>query len=154
MRGYLQTDYRFPREFNLSGCNVRSLMAAAEDHTGKQLTVEQILEILRTVITNDWVRPTMFVLLPGKVVEETARVLGKNISCWDIGSVTAGTPHYWGGYDHDTKVSFFIRKGLTKKGNTHFRYARSLSEITFDPYPVETVVEEITAYMFTIKDLA
>ncbi|HBD92703.1 MAG: hypothetical protein A2015_14600 [Spirochaetes bacterium GWF1_31_7] len=127
-----------------TGCNLRSLMAIAEDFTGKNLTADQINNLRETLTTNK----------DPALTNDTSSVNAINLSVNNADTVinkaleTLGDTNHYAtvGYGANGKEpSYTILIGNTNAvalGGRHFREGNSSGNMIFDPSPNVPITSE------------
>lgn len=80
-----QNDKKLNDNIRISGCNFRSLQAAAERFLSKELTVKEIEEVYKNALKRGWIKANCYCLDPAKITGETMRILGRGERCIQIG---------------------------------------------------------------------
>lgn len=80
-----QNDKKLNQNIRATGCNLRSLQAAAERFSERDLTAAEINKLAEEAVIKGWMRQNCHVLDPGKVAGDAFRALGKSVRCMQIG---------------------------------------------------------------------
>lgn len=136
-----QNDKKLSPNIRATGCNFRSLQAAAERYVGQSLTASQINKLAEEAIIKGWMRKNCHVLDPGKATSDAFRAMGKEVRCVQIGYFDV-IERVWKDWKHKVIKSvndcnhFAVAHWLTLVNPTagHFTLCDTALNELFDPW--------------------